>query len=232
MKTRVMMCATALVAATAHGGVELTFLEKGAGSNVSVTFFGETRDVFAGQLIHQVAGLEGGLSSFNGRQVTFCPDFPEPVATGPTMFKLVDLADVPVTLDQHSQRVDAAQADAIRRLFSNGGSALVDGSGDNDRATAFQLVLWEIIYDFDGSQASIDVDAGNISVIEFGGAALSAGIMADIADLSDFALNGDVTTGVLALAEEGVQDQIFIPTPAPLALGAAFGLVAARRRRG
>ena len=197
-----------------------------------MNFFGDSRDTFVGQLVHEVDGFTGGLSGLNGQQVSFCPDLPEEVATDPTHYDIVDLTDVPVTADMSSDQLTAAQADAVLRLVSAAPEVFGLGFGNNGRAGAFQLVLWEIIYDFDGTAASLDLEAGNVSFTRTNGDSVFSGQLGSSAsEFLDAAVNGDITQGVVALANAGRQDQIFIPAPGGVAVLAATGLAIARRRR-
>ncbi|MEM7754328.1 MAG: hypothetical protein AAF297_01690 [Planctomycetota bacterium] len=233
MKTGLMLCATAVLASGANAGIELEFLAQGAGTQVSVDFFGDSRDTFVGQLIHEVDGFTGGLSGLNGQQISFCPDLPEDVATEPTHYELVDLTDVPVTADMSSTPLTSAQADAVLRIVSAAPEVFDASFTGNGRSAAFQLVLWEIIYDFDGTAASLDLESGNVSFTRTDGTSVFSGALGSSAtDLLDAAINGDINQGVIALANAGNQDQLFLPTPGGTVVLAAAGLAVARRRRG
>ncbi|MEM1183916.1 MAG: hypothetical protein AAGI53_02835 [Planctomycetota bacterium] len=232
MKTQVMLCAIGALAVGANAGtVDMVFVERGAGSNVSADFFGESRDVFAGQLIHSISGFEGAFAPLNGNQITFCTDFPERIIEESTEYDLVDLSQVPVGSHPRVDDLEDVRDDAIRRLFGQADGALDEGSTNDALSTAFQLVLWEIVYDFDGSANSIDIGSGNISFTRLNGDGFSAGILSAVSQFTTAALEGDFLANVIALAADDAQDQLLVPAPGSAAIVALAGLGLARRRR-
>lgn len=58
------------------------------------------------------------------------------------------------------QSLSAAKAGAVQALF---GGASRGQFARPDEAVAFQTLLWEIVYDYDGTETSIDPAAGSVS---------------------------------------------------------------------
>lgn len=52
------------------------------------------------------------------------------------------------------------KADAIARLFGSHDSGRLAG---REQTAAFQAMLWELVYDYDGTEESIDLGRGNVS---------------------------------------------------------------------
>jgi hypothetical protein len=129
------------------------------------------------------------------------------------------------------------KADAIRALYSATASTLMAGGLSNAYATAFQLVVWEIVDDFDGTAGSINADAGNLILTATDGNAMDADILNAMAALTTDMMNAIATGGgsfsnVIGLANAGFQDQlVLVPAPGAMALMGLGGLVASRRRR-
>lgn len=239
MKTRAMilMAAAGLVctaqAATANP-ITVKWEGTNQGSNVKINITGRASDVFAGQLRHTFTNGSGFASGLNGTRRTFCADLDQHVG-GTSTFTVV----APAQLSVRNAPLGQARADALADLFFSHYLTASDAAASNDLATAFQILVWEIIYDYDGlSTASIDLAAGDLRVTRTNGSALSAGVVAQFATLLTSVGSGVGVgaVGFYAVQSGTKQDQLLyvpgvIPAPgAAAALGLA-GLVAARRRR-
>lgn len=111
-----------------------------------------------------------------------------------------------------------ARADLVRELYGRFYAALDTA----DQKAAFQVAIWELIYD-----PGTDVLHGGFRVADN---PVVAGLAQGYLD----ALSGNPDQrdpSVFALLNNCVQDLLVVPTPGALALLAAAGIVAARRRR-
>ena len=101
-------------------------------------------------------------------------------------------------------------------------------------ATAFQVTIWEIVNDFDGSVSSIDTNAGDLRITLPNGFELTGAIQAQV-DSFKIGLAANLGTtnfdGLIGFANDGAQDQLYVPAPGALALLGLGSLTATRRRR-
>jgi hypothetical protein len=238
MKNTYSVIALAIVSSTPAiaGVVDMKFTGTGAGSTIQLHMGANVRDSFAGEIFHEITNAAGAEAFLNGAHTTFCPDISEVVTSDFENYIVSDIEDMPLT-DGGPAPMGLMKADAIRALYSATASTLMAGGLSNDYATAFQLVVWEIVDDFNGTAGSIDADAGNLILTATDGNAMSAGILAAMATLTSDMMNAIATSGgsydnVIGLANAGFQDQlVLVPAPGAMALFAAGGLIATRRRR-
>jgi hypothetical protein len=120
------------------------------------------------------------------------------------------------------QSLGAAKARAVQSLFDGASGGRFTRARE---AVAFQALLWEIVYDYDGTEGSIDPTAGRISF----GAVDHA--LFDAMKLSALRGGGASVVHVLSSSSYGDQFRI-VPLPSAAAL-AGIGLlgVASRRHR-
>lgn len=146
----------------------------------------------------------------------FCMELLQPAGDGE--FRLESIVGRP----NPGGQINQTRADAIYALYNaTGGGVLTTASA----ATAFQILLWEIIYDFDGTAASLSLSTGNLAWTGVDGTAF--GRLAGLAT----ARGRDTTASVLAYTNRTRQDVlVFIPTPGVAAM-MGLGVVAASRRR-
>ena len=114
------------------------------------------------------------------------------------------------------------KAQAIGALFAVHG----DSFANVDEAATFQAMLWELVYDFDGSDRSIDMAGGNVT---FG---VIDGALFDV--MKNTALRGDPRGSVALLSSEAYNNQFrVVPLPSGAALAGLglIGLVGRKRRR-
>ncbi len=209
--------------------VDVDYVHTGLGRSVSLHLDGGTKNVFAGQLYHQMSDGTGAASGLNGEYITFCTEIVQTVSMNATEFELVALENAPNT-----GPMGATKAQAIRDIFAyaNGSQYTSNSDGDNKNfVAAFQIAIWEIVYDYDGTLGSLDVEKGDLTVTDIHRSNLSDGIVDHLIDLFGNVGVGSDMPGLFAVTSASFQDQlVMIPLPAPLAMG-ALGLAAVIWRR-
>jgi hypothetical protein len=210
--------AVAAIAGAANADtVKLQFAGKGAGSNVNITGPGYAGGVFAGQLRHAFTDGTGSAAAWTGTQTTFCVEVGEVVTNIPMTYQVKDLAEVP----GYPGAMQDDRAEAVSVLY--GLAAGAQFGTNNTLAAAFQVALWELVFDFEfGDSSSIDLVGGAFKLNTTGSVRTQAELW-----LSQISGNyGTGSTPLVGLHNHGKQDQVLmVPLPAPLAMGLA-GLVA------
>ena len=201
--------------------VDVEFLGRGSrGSNVTVSLHnglsfadGSTsRRLWVGQLRHSIDG-----ETYD----TFCTELTQWAGDG--QFEVTNVKDAPSSIDGMGE----VKAQAIRNLFS---SSTLDFSS-NSAAAAFQAVIWEIVYDYDGSSESIsstDLEVGNVRFDS-----IHSRLFNEFAQAAFGGAAENLGTQVRAIVNPNYQDQLVaVPVPTAALLSTpVLGLVAARRRR-
>lgn len=198
----------------------------GAGRNVSVTHGTTTANVFAGQLRLTLTNSTG--QNVNGLWTSFCTELSQfiQVNGAAQTYQVLPVSDLPIP----GAGMGSTRANAVARMFA---SAAGTQYGTNaDLAAAFQIAVWEITMDFDGTASSIDIGAGT-----FKGNSLTTAIQSNLTALFAAASNlSGAQSTVLGIGNSTFQDQLldvstFIPAPGAVALLGLAGLVGARRRK-
>lgn len=226
----------ALASAACADTVNVQFTGTGLGRSVQLTHGARTFNVFAGQLKHTFSGGTGALGSdISGNLLTFCTDLSQYVTSSTATYNVVPVQTVP-----GSPGMGHAKATIIRNLFSfahDAQFATANTDAAKDFASAFQLAVWEIVYDYGGSRSSLDLTTGVVMAKQTNGAALTLGVQNNLTSFFNAAMVDGVYKQVVAVSNDRFQDQLVqtdhvIPLPGPAAMG-SLGLfaVAGRRRR-
>jgi hypothetical protein len=153
----------------------------------------------------------------------FCIELPQSISGGGTYtYSVLDLADAPLpAVPASGVPMGSAKADYIRELWAEHYADVVN----NVTAAAFQLAIWEIVYEnsgtwdvtaWDGTQDSFKV-TGYLSGVD----TLANSWLAGVADV------GGSMANLYALSSNSYQDIIVeVPVPAAFILG-MLGLSAA-----
>lgn len=237
MKNTAIAIVAAAIATSASANVlDMQYISMGPGSDIRLHLGGDIHDTFAGELNHEISNASAGYEYLNGMQRSFCPDRTQNVsASAAREYCVTAIENIPLAND--ASPMGALKADAMRSLYASEATTLLAGGLSNAYAAAFQLVMWEIVDDFDGSAASIDVDAGNIIVTQQDDSALDAAILAEISTLTTNMMNSLASGGAnfqdaIGMTHESFQDQIvLVPAPGAMALMTIGGLMVSRRRR-
>ncbi len=215
------LTASILATATACAGASASVVDvqyNGVGYNqvVTVTSPGYSGGVHAGQLLITATNSSDTNAFANGNYTVFCGDLFQFTSGGPNQYSVVGVAQVP-----DSAPMGAAKAAAIGDLyaFANGAQFGTDA----DYACAFQLAIWETVFDFGGGLSTAN---GLFQASGYSSATGTylAGLLGSIGTTGGASLVG--------LQSPAYQDFIVqVPGPGSLALLGFGGLVGMRRRR-
>lgn len=189
------------------------------------TIFGGTayNGVIVGQINLSLTNSTG--VSLNGSWIGYCTEFDQHIQLGGASqtYEVRSLSDVSTP----GAGMGAMKADAIARMYS--AAAGQQYAADTSFAVAFQLSIWEVLNDFDGTLGSLDLSSSAFQVVD----ALSFTINANVAALFAAAADtGGARASLHGLANSSFQDQIIeVPTPSALALLGLAGLARITRRR-
>ncbi len=221
----------ALTAGAAADSVDMKFLGTGLGRSVKVETSTKTFNVFAGQLRHELDNGDGALTGMDGELLTYCTELTQYVTSS---FKDYDLVNLSLAPD--SGPMGAVKAQAIRDIFAYAAGAQYESasnSANKDFSAAFQIAIWEIVADYDGTNGSLSVTDGELEVRSTNGSALASGIAGELDDIFAAVGLGADFPQLGALVNANHQDQlVMVPLPAPLLIGmAGVAGVMWRRRR-
>lgn len=226
----VLAAASAAAAANADF-VDMKFLGVGRGQNVKTTFFGATQNVFAGQLNHRIANGSGASAALNGDRLTFCSDFYQHTSSSYTQYEVVGVDQVPSTLP-----MGAVKAQALHDMYNAFGAGALATNASTTLSSAFQVAVWEVVTDFNGSIASLDMTQGDFKAKKTDGHAFDSAMQNQInAIFAAIGSNQEGGPGLVGLKSGSNQDQLVmgftIPAPGTAALAGLGVLLAGRRRR-
>lgn len=234
MKKLTLILTTIALAAisSAQDKTNMKFVGTGAGrSDIQIRFDGTKRNVFAGQLNHNFSGGIGALEWLNGKTVaTFCSEPTQVVSRSRIEYQKVNVPQ----LDPKVWQVNgAAKQRAIDTLFRAAYGTVTAASVSNNAAAAFQIAVWKIGYDFDGSAASLNMGAGRFTARMSNGQGLDGNLRAQVDSFLATAsvTNPNAVGTAIALTSDCNQDQLTaVPEPATMA-ALGIGLVGVIRRR-
>lgn len=237
-KTIAIFAATTFATSAAHADVfNMQFTGTGAGSTVQIHHAeSNTFNAFAGELNHEITNATGDDAFLNGTWATFCADITEHVSSDGTEYQTAMLESIPLTVNNPNP-MSSVQADAITTLYNNNAPSIINGGLSNAMGAAFQITIWEIIADFDGSASSINLNEGALAITGRNGDDLNSNIVNEFNSLKSqimLGLNNEQSNQrtVIGLASAGAQDQLVaVPAPGAISLFAAGSLLVTRRRR-
>jgi hypothetical protein len=178
---------------------------------------GNTVTGAVGEIIWNGAG-EGNPSPYNGTFTTYCLDLTDAIGLN-TPYTFTVQPDI--ALAPKSAPMGATQAAEMDELFGQQYGLL----STQDDYQAFQLAIWNIVYDTDTSvedgEGEFYVEGGNedsaldTSTIDSTAITEADDWLDDAASPTDQALYGDDDDVVALTGSEGIQDQIMMSTPLP-----------------
>jgi hypothetical protein len=231
MKTSVLaiLAAAALANLAQADVITAAYSGRGQGRSIAIQSPGIDGTVFAGQLFHTLSGGTGDLAQYNGTWTTFCTDLFQYVSSTPRTYDLVTLDLVP-----NAAPMGAAKANAIAHLYTFAGGSQLLSTATNDYAAAFQLAVWEVVYDFNpaASNNGLNVTGGAFRATASGGGSLNSTITSHLVSFFNAASSeGPAHADLIGIRSSAAQDQIIpIPSAGPIALAALGGLCLVRRR--
>ncbi|CAN5758598.1 hypothetical protein BH11PLA1_BH11PLA1_21450 [soil metagenome] len=227
-----LLAAAALTAgaAVAHADMaDMKFTGTGAGSNVRLTLDGANMNVFAGQLKHTIQNITGP-AALAGEKLTFCSDILQHVTSSFAAYDIYALPTVPPLFPSATDKVNA-----LNGLFQNFGASALAVNANNDLAAAFQVAVWEIVSDYDGTAASLSLTGGHLLTAKTDGSPLGGAILTNLNSMFAAASASSSASGaisVYAFVNGTAQDQLVAIVPAPgTAALAGLGLLCMGRRR-
>lgn len=232
-RTTFVAVAVALLAGSAGvanaGTVEMRYTGVGQARVVTVAGMA-SGSVYAGELVHEFRNGTGDAAGLDGLIRTFCTEVTQHVSGSWGLFNLVSADNAP-SPGAGMGEVKATQL-ALLYDVASGQQHL-----SSDYAAAFQMMVWEIVYDFDPTVVGTENLSRTAGNMRFTGGDSHFGDVSAIFETlrtSLLASNGVPSTQIAAVVNGGSQDQlVMIPLPSAGLMGMAglAGIVGVRRRR-
>ena len=205
------------------GTVDLAFTGSAIAKNIAVELEGNRYNVRAGQLLHNVAN-DGTGFNLASQILTYCTDLTQTTTSSMTEYTVMDPKDAP----QPGNAMGAVAAQMLARLYayerSQADNAFSSTALQN-RAAAFQVAVWEIVYD---SASGLDAGSGDFQLVSGFNASLLTEFFNAATDASGAEAN------LRALVSQDGQDQLIVvplPGAGAMAFAGLAGLAGVRRRR-
>ena len=238
MKSSAVITAASMLAisgASFADTVDVKFVGTGKGQSIRYSMDGESRRVFAGQLIHNFNNGTGIGAQLEGDLRTYCTDIFEYTSRNTRSFDVVAPEHAP------TQPMGIDKANALRDLYAFADGNQSRSSTSRDYATAFQIAVWEIVgdYELSAGRTSLSVEDGTFKAFRTNGSSLTSSVLGHLTTFFDAigtigARNG---VDVFAVRNDGAQDQLVdlqtvpLPTTAGLGFAGLLGIAGTRRRR-
>jgi len=227
-------------AATARADtVNLTYAGPSYGRVVRVSLGTQSWDSFAGRLVHTASSGNGQMAGPSRNIVTFCVDMLQGHASSPSAYSTAGgVAGLSGNAGQTSLGYGKQQA--IYDLYQAAGNRQF--TAGQDCAAAFQVALWEVVYDYNANQPhhGLNVTSGNFRAVTPGQSALTPSINGAVQYLLNAVGINAAAHGLVGLRSSQFQDQLYagtdlVPLPGAAWIGMGglglIGVVRARRRR-
>ena len=246
---RHLVTATVLagIASSTASAIDLQYTGvQSLGTYRTVEADGTQRHVFAGRMRFNVNSAAEARFTAGSTIDTFCVDLRQSVTSANATYDLHSnaddaifgdraIADLPVVHDPASPGMGAAKAMAVSALFQQ--RFFEATQSDALKSSAFQLALWEIIFEpasSDGGIGTLNLSSGEGTFrVTQGDMAARTLAQAWLDDIAASQLGG-VSDMLVGFANSSVQDQVTMVVPLPPAAWAGLiGLAAtavARRR--
>lgn len=214
--------------------VKLKFSDTGSGRDVRMSIGNDSFNCFAGQLVHTFSNGNGAAAGLTGNMITFCSDLTQEVSSLlPSTYTVTGVQNLPVSSGFGAMGDTKKQA--IYDMYAAAGGQQM--GSDADMAAAFQIAIWEVIYDYNGNASSLNLASGQLKAKSTNGNALSSAITSRAGQLFSAIGMNVAQTGLMGLSSQYYQDQILqtlqlvpVPTAALAGLTGLGGLMVMRRR--
>lgn len=223
-----VVVAIASGSALAASTVEMHKIGTGLGKEIKIVYNGDAFDAFAGEIIHEFRNGVGLGEQFNGKTMaTYCVEVTQTVTESYKVYEVTDdVGSIP------EPAMGAARGDALNDMFAILLEKRAEGVFSNDWAAAFQIAVWDVVYDYNEGvgRDSLDVESGEMRVKKTNGDPLSNSLVNKIDVFFDAIGITATPFNVIGFYNASSQDQM-VPAPGTIALGSLGLLLVGRRRK-